>query len=157
MDDTVSERLKVGSLKRASQFHLRFDLATFDRIETCARKNRMTAYDCGKSLLLERLTLEAAGWKIEDDQLATLLETIVRLPAEAREKVYAITSNTPRPPERSNTPPDMQLRQCVKDALGHVGLAMDSYEAAGESDLLDNLQNAKNKLDRALELLAKMK
>jgi hypothetical protein len=58
-------------------------------LERIGLENHVTQSKALKKLVRERLRLETAGWKVEDEETEVLLESIVRLPKAKRAKLVA--------------------------------------------------------------------
>jgi hypothetical protein len=71
--------------KVTCQLNLTLDIPIADHLERLARERYLNPSGIGRLLVEQRLRLETAGWKFEDQDLPTLLETISRLPTDRRD------------------------------------------------------------------------
>ena len=73
--------------KPTCQLNLTLDVPTAEAVEEVAFPAHYRPSGAGKVLLQERLVLAAAGWKIDDKDMGTLLEAICRLEELELQKV----------------------------------------------------------------------
>jgi len=72
------------------QLNLTLDVPTAEAVEDVAFPAHYRPSGAGKILLQERLALAAAGWKIDDKEMSTMLEAICRMKAPELEKVKSL-------------------------------------------------------------------
>jgi hypothetical protein len=73
--------------KPTCQLNLTLEVPTAEHVERISWEAHLRPSGAGRVLLDQRLMLEAAGWRIEDKQLAAVLESVCSLPKENREKL----------------------------------------------------------------------
>ena len=74
-------------LKITCQLSLTLDIPTAQHIERIAHDAYLGPGGVGRTLLLQRLALESAGWKVGDNDLGRLLEAVCRLPKDGVEEL----------------------------------------------------------------------
>ena len=73
--------------KPSCQLNLRLDIPTAERIEHISDGTFLHPSGVGRTLLLERLELEEAGWKLGDKETLKILEAVCRVKEKHREKL----------------------------------------------------------------------
>ncbi len=77
-------------LKIGCQLNLTLDISTAQHIERIAHDAYLRPSGVGRTLLLQRLNLESAGWKVSDKDLGRLLEAVCRLPKDGIEELKEV-------------------------------------------------------------------
>ncbi len=68
--------------KATCQLNLTLEVPVAETVERISRDAHLRPSGAGRVLLEQRLALEAAGWRLEDRELNTILEAVCRLKAD---------------------------------------------------------------------------
>lgn len=79
--------------KPTCQLNLTLEVPVAEHVEKISREANYRPSGAGRVMLQQRLDLEAAGWKIDDKELFTILESVCRLKPESL-KTFAATLRT---------------------------------------------------------------
>jgi len=74
------------------QLNLTLDVPTAQHVENIGFAAHYPPSGAGRILLRERLDLETAGWNIDDEELATILEAVCRVKKDARQEIIEAIS-----------------------------------------------------------------
>ena len=73
--------------KPTCQLNLTLDVPTAEWVERIAREVHLRPSGVGRVLLLQRLALENQGWKVDDNDLMSILEAVAGLKQEHLQSV----------------------------------------------------------------------
>ena len=73
--------------KPTCQLNLTLEVPVAEHVEKISREANYRPSGAGRVMLEQRLALEAAGWKIDDKEMYTLLEAICRVRPEHVESI----------------------------------------------------------------------
>lgn len=94
-DRTISildrlERSPRTAVKTTCQINLTLDPSVGDQIDRIAREEYIRPGAAARTLLIQRLALESAGWKIRDKDWGRLLEAVCRLSQEGVKELRSV-------------------------------------------------------------------